>query len=229
MDPLSPPRAVLSWSSGKDCAFALQVCRRLGLARIEALFTTVDQASARVAMHGLRPSLLRAQATALGLPLIEVPLPWPCPNADYEAIMTDAVAALTARGITHMVFGDLFLEDIRAYRASRLHGTGITPLFPIFGTRALSPRRAREMIDSGLRARIVTCDPRQLDASFAGRLWDADLLADLPDGVDPCGENGEFHTFVFDSPDFAAPIAHDLGAIVDRDGVIHADVTLTAP
>lgn len=216
------PRAVLSWSSGKDCAHALHVCRRDGLARIEALMTTVNGDAGRVAMHGTRIALLRAQAEAVGLPLIEIPLPWPCSNEDYGRIMGEACAKLVADGFSEIVFGDLFLEDIRAYREAQLEGSGLTPRFPLFGrdTRDL----AREMLASGLAARVVTCDPSRVSPELAGRAWDAGLIAELPDGIDPCGENGEFHTVVTDGPEFARPLAHALGERVERDGFVYRDV-----
>ena len=204
---MTAPAAVLSWSSGKDCAHALHVCRRDGIADVRAL--------------------LDAQAAALGLPLIAVSLPWPCSNAEYESRMARATADIAARGLTHIVFGDLFLEDIRAYREEKLAGSGLTPLFPLFGTPADTPRLAQEMMVSGLRARIVTCNPEKLDPAFAGRTWDRALLDDLPAGVDPCGENGEFHTVVTDSPEFAAPIPHARGETVMRDGFAYADVLLS--
>lgn len=219
---MSAPRAVLSWSSGKDCAHALHVCRRDGLARVEALLTTVNEAFDRVAMHGTRTALLRAQAAAVGLPLIEVPLPWPCSNAEYEARMARATEQIAASGVTHLVFGDLFLEDVRAYREARLQGTGLTPLFPLFGSDTAV--LARQMLDTGLTARIVCCDPAKLPEQTAGRMWDAALLAELPPGVDPCGENGEFHTAVLDGPEFAAPIPCRMGERVLRDGFAYADV-----
>ncbi|SPF78341.1 ATP-binding protein [Pseudoprimorskyibacter insulae] len=219
---MTAPRAVLSWSSGKDCCHALHICRRDGIADIQALLTTVNEEFNRVAMHGTRQTLLEAQARAVGLPLIEVALPWPCTNDEYEARMAKACADIVAQGITHIVFGDLFLEDVRDYRIEKLKGTGLTPIFPLFGsdTTAL----AHEMFASGLKARIVTCDPRKVPEATAGRLFDSDLLADLPDGVDPCGENGEFHSAVFDSPEFAAPIAHEVGQTVTRDGFVYADM-----
>ncbi|MEC3860351.1 ATP-binding protein [Mesobacterium sp. TK19101] len=218
---MAPP-AVLSWSSGKDCAHALHVCRRDAVVDIRALLTTVNEAVDRVAMHGTRRTLLQAQARAIGLPLIEVALPWPCSNAQYEARMATACADIVAQGIGHIVFGDLFLEDIRAYREEKLHGTGLTPLFPLFGSD--TAQLAHDMIETGLEARIVTCDPTKLPADFAGRRFDAMFLTDLPDGIDPCGENGEFHTAVTNSPEFAAPIPHRLGERVLRDGFAYADV-----
>ncbi|WGW02223.1 Dph6-related ATP pyrophosphatase [Tropicibacter oceani] len=212
------PRAVLSWSSGKDCAYALHVCRQGGLAQIEALLTTVNETHDRVAMHGTRGALLRAQAAALGLPLIEVALPWPCPNKEYEARMAQA----TARGITHIVFGDLFLEDIRRYREDRLAGSGLTPLFPLWG-RPTTPL-AKAMLSDGIEARIVTCDPARVPQALAGQVWDKDLIEALPAGVDPCGENGEFHTVVTMAPGFCGPIAHEVGETVVCDGYVYADV-----
>ena len=222
--PERAPRAVLSWSSGKDCAHALHVCQRDGIARVEALLTTVNEAFDRVAMHGTRIEILRAQARAAGLPLIEVPLPWPCSNAQYEDRMAKATADIAARGLSHIVFGDLFLEDVRRYREERLEGSGLTPLFPLWGRP--TDELARDMAASGLKARIVTCDPSRLDADFAGRDWDADLIAALPDGVDPCGENGEFHTCVTHSPAFSAPLSVIAGERVLRDGFAYADLSL---
>ncbi len=216
------PRAVLSWSSGKDCAYALYICRQQGLAQVEALLTTVNETHDRVAMHGTRRALLQAQAAALGLPLIEVPLPFPCPNEVYEARMAEATQEIAARGITHIVFGDLFLEDIRRYREEKLEGTGLTAIFPLWERETHS--LAREMQDAGIKARIVTCDPARVPESLCGQPWDAAFVAALPEEVDPCGENGEFHTVVTDGPGFAAPVAHELGEVVLRDGYAYADV-----
>jgi uncharacterized protein (TIGR00290 family) len=207
---------------GKDCAFALVEARRLGLADVVALLTTTNEAFDRVAMHGTRTALLRAQAAAAGLPLIEVPLPWPCSNQDYEARMAAAMVEVAALGVRHMVFGDLYLEDVRAYREERLAPLGFEAIFPLWGrpTGAL----ARDMIAAGLDARLVTVDPRKLPASFAGRKLDAALLAELPPGVDPCGENGEFHTAVVAGPMFSAPIPVVSGEVVTRDGFVFADL-----
>lgn len=221
---MSLPRAALSWSSGKDCAFALHRARRQGLARVTHALTTVNAAFDRVAMHGTRNALMRAQVAAMGLEPVIVPLPWPCPNDAYEVRMEAAVAALVAQGITHMIFGDLFLEDVRAYREDKLAGTGITPLFPLWGRD--TGELAREMIAEGIDARLVTVDPSKLDASFAGRRFDAQLLADLPEGVDPCGENGEFHTAVIAGPMFDAPLRVETGETVTRDGFVYADLLL---
>lgn len=214
-------KAWLSWSSGKDSAWSLEVVRRQGEYAVEALLTTVNAEFQRVAMHAVRESLLRAQAESVGLPLVTVPIPYPCPNAAYEEAMAAAIRKARAEGITHMIFGDLFLEDIRRYREEKLAGTGITPVFPVWGldTRQL----AGEMMEAGLRALLTCVDPKKLDSSFAGRLFDAQLLADLPADVDPCGENGEFHTFVFEGPMFRAPIEVERGAVVERDGFVFAD------
>jgi len=217
-----PPKAFMSWSSGKDSAFAFHETRRLGLADIVGVLTTINEVYDRVAMHGVRSALLDRQIAALGVPAIKVPLPSPCPNEVYEARMAEACAALQARGVAHMVFGDLFLEDIRAYREEKLKAAGMTGIFPLWRreTRAL----AYEMIASGLDARLVCVDPRQIDAGFAGRRFDNALLDDLPERVDPCGENGEFHTVVTAGPMFSAPIPVSLGEVVERDGFVFADV-----
>lgn len=219
---MSAPKAVLSWSSGKDCAFALMEARRLGLADVVAVLTTTNAEAGRVAMHGTRNALLARQVAALGLPLIEVPLPWPCTNDDYAARMTVAMAQVRATGATAMVFGDLFLEDVRAYREAQLAPLGIAAIFPLWG-RPTGPL-AREMIAAGIEARLVTVDPARLDPAFCGRAFDARLLADLPGGIDPCGENGEFHTAVTAGPMFAAPIAVTIGDTVTRDGFAYTDL-----
>jgi uncharacterized protein (TIGR00290 family) len=222
---MSAPRAALSWSSGKDCAFALIEARRLGLADVVAILTTTNEAFDRVAMHGTRNALLRMQAKALGLPVIEVPLPWPCTNEEYEARMAVAMRQVQVLDVRHMVFGDLFLEDVRAYREEKLAPLGVKSIFPLWGrpTDAL----ARQMIAAGLDARLVTIDPRHLDPSFAGRRFDESLLADLPKGVDPCGERGEFHTAVVAGPMFSAPIPVVAGEVVTRDGFVFADLIPT--
>jgi uncharacterized protein (TIGR00290 family) len=216
----------LSWSSGKDSAWSLQVLRA-GEGEVTALFTTVNAAFDRVAMHAVRRELLEAQARAAGLDLHAIEIPHPCPNADYERIMGAFVAEARAQGVEAMAFGDLFLADIRAYRERQLAGTGIAPLFPLWGrdTRAL----ANDMIDGGLEAHITCLDPAKLDRAFAGRAFDRTFLADLPDGVDPCGENGEFHTFVSAGPMFRSPIAVRHGAIAQRDGFVFADLLSEIP
>ena len=215
-------RTLLSWSTGKDSAWSLHVLRQRPDVEVVGLFTTVNAAFDRVAMHAVRRKLLEAQAEAAGLPLHVIEIPWPCPNEAYEAALGAFVAAQKAQGIAAMAFGDLFLEDIRAYREAKLEGSGIAPLFPLWGreTGAL----AREMIAGGLQARLTCVDPRKLPARFAGRSFDEQLLAELPEGVDPCGENGEFHTCVFAGPMFAHAIDVRLGAVQERDGFVFADL-----
>lgn len=211
----------LSWSSGKDCAWALHMLRTQGR-HVSALFTTLNAVADRVAMHGVRRTLLEAQARAAGLPLHIINLPWPCTNADYERIMGTFLTTARDGGVTHMAFGDLFLEDIRAYREKNLEGSGIEPVFPVWG-RA-TDTLAEEMLAAGVSARMATVDLARLDASFAGRCFDADLLAALPAGVDPCGENGEFHTFVTHGPMFSSPIKVRVGETVVREGFAYADL-----
>jgi uncharacterized protein (TIGR00290 family) len=217
-------KLLLSWSSGKDSAWALHSLRQNGEYEVAGLLTTLNAAFDRVAMHSTRRALLEAQASAAGLPLHPVPLPWPCSNDQYEAAMRSACDAAVAEGIEAIAFGDLFLEDVRHYREDKLKGTGLEPLFPVWGldTRLL----AEEMVASGLRARIVCVDPRKLPPEFAGRDFDADFLRDLPDGVDPCGENGEFHTAVYAGPMFREIIPIESGEVVERDGFVFADVRL---
>jgi uncharacterized protein (TIGR00290 family) len=201
---------------------SLHVLRGQGDVEVAGLLTTVNETFGRVAMHAVRRSLLEAQAEAAGLPLMVVPIPYPCPNEAYEAAMTEALAGARRRGIDGVAFGDLFLEDIRRYRETQMARAGLRLHFPLWGrpTRAL----AEEMIASGLRARLTCVDPRALDPSFAGREFDRTLLADLPEGVDPCGEHGEFHTFAWDGPMFAHPIRIRTGAVVSRDGFVFADL-----
>lgn len=220
---MSPPKAVVSWSSGKDSAFALCETVRLGLAEPVALLTTVTAPYERVSMHGVREELLNAQAGALGLPLIRVPIPAPCPNDVYEAAMRDALEEVKALGATHMVFGDLFLEDIRAYRERMLEGTGITPMFPLWGEP--TDELANRMFENGLSARITCVDSKQLPKRFSGRVYDAELVASLPDGVDPCGENGEFHTLVTHCSAFPEPLQVNQGVRENRDGFVFTDFT----
>lgn len=217
-------RAWLSWSSGKDCAWALHVLRQQGDVEVVGLVTSTNEAFDRVAMHGVRRALVEAQAAAAGLPLDIVPLPWPCSNDVYEAKMGGAFARARESGVTHVAFGDLFLEDVRDYRIRQLAGTGLEPLFPLWGTAHDTPALARTMMATGLRA-VVTCvDPRQCPEAIAGRLWDETLLADLPATVDPCGERGEFHTFCTDAPAFSHPVNVVAGEVVMRDGFCFADV-----
>jgi uncharacterized protein (TIGR00290 family) len=215
-------RALLSWSSGKDSAHALHVLRQDAAVDVVGLLTTVNAAANRVAMHAVRRVLLDAQAEAVGLPLLVVPLPFPCPNDVYEAAMAQALAEARERGIEAVAFGDLFLADVRRYREERMAGTGLVPLFPLWGrpTREL----ALEMLAAGLHARITCLDPRVLPASLAGREFDRELLEALPAGVDPCGENGEFHTFAWDGPAFARPLLVRGGDVVTRDGFVYADL-----
>jgi uncharacterized protein (TIGR00290 family) len=217
-------RAWLSWSSGKDSAWALQVMRARDDVEIVGLLTTTNEAFGRVAMHGVRREVLEAQARAVGLPLHEVPLPWPASNEVYEAKMAAACRVAVERGVEHIVFGDLFLEDVRRYREEKLAGSGLTPLFPLFGVD--TARLAREMIAAGLRAIVTTVDPRLLPPSVAGRTFDEALLASLPSTVDPCFERGEAHTCVVAGPMMVQPLATRVGAIVERDGFVFADVLL---
>jgi uncharacterized protein (TIGR00290 family) len=218
----SPPKAWLAWSSGKDSAWALHTVRQSGDFEIVALLTTVNRTHQRIAMHAVRESLLEKQAAAAGLTLVRVPIPSPCPNATYERAMSDAMARARSEGVWHVVFGDLFLEDIRAYREKQLAACGMTPVFPVWGleTRDL----AEQMLAGGLSAYLTCVDPRKLDRSFAGRRFDAQLLADLPRGVDPCGENGEFHTFANEGPMFREKIPVEVGEIVERDSFVFADL-----
>jgi uncharacterized protein (TIGR00290 family) len=214
-------KILLSWSSGKDSAWALHVLNQQHPGAVAGLLTTVNDAVDRVAMHAVRRDVLEAQARAAGLPLHVVPIPHPCPNEIYEERMRAAVAAAVGSGFTHAAFGDLFLEDVRQYRIDRLAGSGLEPLFPIWGipTDAL----AETMIAGGLRARLACVDSRVLPASFVGREFDRPLLRDLPEGIDPCGENGEFHSCVYAGPMFREPLALDAGEIVTREPFVWSD------
>jgi uncharacterized protein (TIGR00290 family) len=216
------PKSWLAWSSGKDSAWALHLARRGGEFEITALLTTVNHTHARVAMHAVRESLLEMQADAAGLPLVKVPIPSPCPNEIYEQAMADAMARARSEGVFHIIFGDLFLQDIRAYREKHLSACGMTPLFPVW--RRDTDALAQEMLAGGLSAYLTCVDPRKLSPLFAGRRYDAQLVASLPPDVDPCGENGEFHTFACAGPMFESPIAVTPGQIVHRDGFIFADL-----
>ena len=218
------PRILLSWSSGKDSAWALHVLRQRGVVEVAGLVTTLNEAFDRVAMHGVRAELVQAQADAAGLPLWPVPLPWPCSNEEYESRMRALIEKARSVGITAFAFGDLFLTDIRAYRERQLAGTGLEPLFPIWGTPDDTPALARAMIAAGFRATLTCVDPRYLPPSFAGRAFDPELLADLPPGVDPCGEKGEFHTFCHAGPVFDRPVPVQVGDVVERDGFWFADL-----
>ena len=215
-------KILLAWSSGKDSAWALHMLRQQGQYEIAGLMTTINSAFDRVAMHSTRRALVEMQAEAAGLPLIAAPIPWPCSNAEYESAMKRVCDQALAEGITAIAFGDLFLTDVRAYRERQLQGTGLEPLFPVWGqpTREL----AQEMLKAGLRAKLVCVDPKQLPSSFVGRDFDQSLLDDLPAAVDPCGENGEFHSFVYAGPMFKRAIAVRKGEIVERDGFWFCDV-----
>jgi uncharacterized protein (TIGR00290 family) len=215
-------KILVSWSSGKDSAWMLHVLRQRDTVELAGLLTTVNEAFGRVAMHAVRRELLAAQAGAAGLPLIEIPLPWPCSNEEYERRMAAAVAAACADEVTHVAFGDLFLEDVRRYREERLAGTGLEPLFPLWGIP--TPQLAEQMIDAGLRARLACVDTRKLDPTFAGREFDRALLRDLPGGIDPCGENGEFHTCVYAGPMFTSPLRLDTGETVTREPFVWRDL-----
>jgi uncharacterized protein (TIGR00290 family) len=221
---LARAKALISWSSGKDSAFALREVLRAREFEVAGALTTVTETFGRVSIHGVRQEILRAQLDAAGLPLTIVPIPYPCPNEIYEARMGEAIASAVRDGITHIIFGDLFLEDIRAYREQKLAGTGITPLFPLWGRP--TSQLARQMIASGFEAYIATVDLKKLPAEFAGRKFDAQLLTDLPDGVDPCGENGEFHSCVVAGPIFSRRLVVRPGERVERDGYAYCDLVL---
>jgi uncharacterized protein (TIGR00290 family) len=222
---MSKPKALISWSSGKDSAFALHEVRRADAFDVVGALTTVTETFERVSIHGVRQEILRAQCEAAGLPQRIVPIPYPCPNDIYEARIGEAIASAVRDGVTHMIFGDLFLADIRAYREQKLAGTGITPVFPLWDRP--TPALAQAMIASGLKAYLATVDLKKLPAEFAGRQFDAQLLADLPDGVDPCGENGEFHTCVIAGAMFSHRLPVETGERVIRDGYAYCDLVLT--
>jgi uncharacterized protein (TIGR00290 family) len=219
-------KILLSWSSGKDSAWALHVLRQQGEHEVAGLITTINSAFDRVAMHGTRRALVEMQAAAAGLPLIAAPLPWPCSNADYEQAMKQVCDQALAQGVSAIAFGDLFLADVRAYRERQLKGTGLEPLFPIW--QLPTEQLARQMVDGGLRAKLVCVDPKQLDPVFAGRDFDLQFLSELPAGADPCGENGEFHSFVYAGPMFSRPIPIVTGERVQRDGFWYCDVLAAA-
>jgi uncharacterized protein (TIGR00290 family) len=215
-------RIIVSWSGGKDSAWTLHVLRRQNEYDIVGLLTSLNQQADRVAIHGVRSELLRLQAASAGLPLWTVDLPFPCTNAEYESRMNDLCRRAVAEGISHFAFGDLFLSDIREYRERQLYGTGLTPVFPLWGTS--TPALAREMVASGLRAKIACLGTNALDASFVGREFDDALLDILPDTVDPCAERGEFHTFVYDGPMLSRPIPVRTGETVTRDQFVYIDL-----
>jgi len=214
-------KTLLAWRAGKDSAWTLHVLRQQGI-EVFALLTTLNEAADRVAMHGVRRTVLEAQAEAVGVPLWKVPLPWPCTNDDYEARMAAACRRAVAEGFDTIAFGDLFLRDIRAYREKQLAGSGLTPIFPLW--EIPTAQLARDMIAGGLRARLSCVDSKQLDASFAGRDFGVELLAELPAAVDPCGENGEFHTCVYDGPMFRAPLPLRTGELRTVDGFVYTDL-----
>jgi uncharacterized protein (TIGR00290 family) len=214
-------RVLLSWSSGKDSAWALHLLRQQPEIELVGLLTTVNSEFDRVAMHSSRRSILEAQAAAAGLPLWVVPLPWPCSNEVYEQLMSEVCARALHEKVQAMAFGDLFLADIRVYRERQLQPTGLEPLFPLW--EIPTDQLARQMIADGLRAKLICVDPRKLDGAFAGRDFDEDLLRDLPPEIDPCGERGEFHTCVYAGPMFSAPIPLEAGPVVERDGFFFAD------
>jgi uncharacterized protein (TIGR00290 family) len=217
-----PPKAWLAWSSGKDSAWALHAVRQTGEVDVVELLTTINCDYARVAMHAVRENLVEMQAAAVGLPLVKVLIPAQCRNQDYEQAMSSAMERARAEGVFHIVFGDLFLEDIRAYREKHLAACGMKAVFPLWrkDTRLL----AKEMLERGLSAHITCVDPTKLDRAFAGRRFDAELLGELPREVDPCGENGEFHTFACGGPMFRRSLPIDVGEIVERDGFVFADL-----
>jgi uncharacterized protein (TIGR00290 family) len=219
-------RVWLAWSSGKDGAWALHALRSRPELEVAGLLTTVNETLGRVAMHGVRASLLRAQASAVGLPLCEVPLPWPCPDGVYEARMAAGLERAKAAGVTDFAFGDLYLEDIRDYRIRQLRGTGIEPLFPLWTTPQATRALAEEMLECGVRAVLCCVDPKRLPARFAGRAFDAAFLDELPPDVDPCGERGEFHTFCCAGPAFRTPLEVEVAGVVERDGLCFADLAL---
>jgi uncharacterized protein (TIGR00290 family) len=221
------PKAWLAWSSGKDSAWALHTVRQTCECEIVGLLTTINRTNARVAMHAVRESLLEMQAVETGLPLVKVPIPAGCVNAEYERAMSEAMARARAEGVFHVVFGDLFLEDVRAYREKQLATCGMTGVFPLWGKD--TAELAEEMLASGLSAYLTCVDPSKLHRDFAGRRFDSGLVKMLPPGVDPCGENGEFHTFANAGPMFRHPIPVAVGEIVDRDGFVFADLLEGTP
>jgi uncharacterized protein (TIGR00290 family) len=217
-----PRRVLLSWSSGKDSAWTLHLLREDPDTEVVGLLTTVNTTHERVAMHSTRRSILEAQAQASGLPLYVLPLPWPCPNDVYEQEMRMALIAARQRGVTHMAFGDLFLEDIRAYRIMQLYGSGIEPVFPIWHTP--TELLARRMINASVKAVITCVDAKKLPRTFAGREFDNAFLDDLPEEIDPCGENGEFHTCVIAGPMLREPLQVTMGEVIEREGFYFADL-----
>lgn len=220
-------RVWLSWSTGKDSAWALHVLRQQSDIEVVGLLTTVNSSYGRVAIHSTRLAIVEAQARAAGLSLYVVPLPWPCSNEIYEDAMRRALEDARKRDVTHVAFGDLFLEDIRAYRVRQMADTGLEPIFPLW--QQPTSLLARRMIDAGLEAVLTCVDPKKLSPSFVGRRFDHTLLGELPPDVDPCGENGEFHTCVIAGPMFRERLPVIRGDVVARDGFWFADMLLTSP
>jgi uncharacterized protein (TIGR00290 family) len=220
-----PESVLLSWSSGKDSAWTLQALKLNPKYEIKGLFTTVTEAFGRVSMHGVRIELLQTQAKAIGLPLHLIRLPYPCSNDQYESIMQEFVKSILALGINHMAFGDIYLEDVRRYREEKLNSSGITPLFPIWGQT--SGEISRGLISSDFEAYITCLNPNQIPKWFIGQKYNQDFLTQIPPSVDPCGENGEFHTFVTNGPIFKKPLDVIVGEIVSRDGFLYADLLLS--
>lgn len=218
------PKALIAWSSGKDSAWALHRVRLTGEIEVVGALTTITENFGRVSMHGVRREILEAQCAAANLPLMPVMIPFPCPNEIYERRMGEAMQVARAQGVTKIVFGDLFLEDIRAYREEKLRGTGIEAVFPLW--KIPTDKLAREMIEGGLRARVATLDPKKVPRELAGASFDEELLAALPAGVDPCAENGEFHTCVVGGPMFSRNVDVRVGEAVERDGFVFADLRL---
>jgi uncharacterized protein (TIGR00290 family) len=214
----------VSWSSGKDSAWMLHVLRQTQEFEVAGLLTTLNEEFDRVSMHGVRRELLEAQAEAADLPLWPVPLPWPCANEVYEAKMSEVCRRAVREGVDCFAFGDLYLEDVRRYREEKLRGTGLGAVFPLW--RKETSELIREMLAAELKARITSVDLAQLPGRFAGRELSEALLAELPDGVDPCGENGEFHTFAYAGPMFRQEIQLTAGEVVERDGYAYADLRL---
>lgn len=215
-------KVALSWSSGKDSAWALHLLRQQPDVQVAALITTFNSEADRVAMHAVRRALVETQADRTGLPLWAVELPWPCSNVEYEDRMRAICERAIAGGVTAIAFGDLFLQDVRDYRVRQLRGTGLDPLFPVW--KIPTEQLSREMIAAGVKAKLTCIDPAKLAKSFAGRDYDLRLLQELPDGIDPCGENGEFHTFVYDAPVFSRPVEVRSGEVIEHDGFIFADL-----
>jgi uncharacterized protein (TIGR00290 family) len=214
-------KVILSWSSGKDSAWTLHLFRQQPDIQVVALLTTFNAQADRVAMHAVRRALVEAQAERTGIPLWPVELPWPCSNLEYEDLMRAACQRARAEEITAVAFGDLFLQDVRDYRIRQLQGSGLEPLFPLW--QIPTPQLSREMIAAGVKAKLTCVDPSKLAKSFAGQDYDSSLLQALPAGIDPCGENGEFHTFVHDAPVFSSPIAVRAGEVIEHDGFVFAD------